>query len=69
MNYRARISTLEETHRLLDIQITKLESTPGTDPMMITEMKKKKLQYQDDIRRMRREQFEYETQTINYGDE
>jgi len=41
MDYRARISMLEETHRLLDKQITQLESTPGTDPMMITEMKKK----------------------------
>lgn len=67
--YNDRIKMLEETHRLLDKQITEMANDPNHDPMKLIDLKKKKLQYRDDISSMKRQQFEYETQTVNYGED
>ena len=41
--YKARISTLEEGHRILDKQITEMQKESNFDEQKITELKKKKL--------------------------
>lgn len=68
MPYRSRISTLKESHRLIDEQIILLEANNG-DPDKISEMKKKKLMYKDEIRRMERIQWEYEHESVDLSDD
>jgi hypothetical protein len=68
MPYRNRLQTLNESHRLIDEQITIMEKN-NADEMKISEMKKKKLQYKDEIRRLERLQWEHEHDTHDYGDD
>lgn len=68
MPYRNRISTLTESHRLIDEQIMLLESKNG-DPVKITELKKQKLIYKDELRRLERLQWENDHETVDYGDD
>jgi hypothetical protein len=67
MPYKKRIETLTESHRLIDQTIIKMENE-GADPVKITEMKKKKLQYRDEISRMERVQWEYDHDTVGFDD-
>lgn len=69
MPYRNRIATLQESHRLIDQTIKELEKNPNSDALKISEMKKKKLQYKDEIRNLERLQWEYEHETIDFGDD
>lgn len=68
MPYRNRINALSESHRLIDEQITLLESRNG-DQAKIAEMKKQKLIYKDELRRLERIQWENDHETIDYGDD
>jgi hypothetical protein len=45
-----------------------LESQSGADNTAITEMKRQKLAYRDELSRLRRQQYE-ENQRVGYGDE
>lgn len=69
MPYRNRIATLTESHRLIDKTITELEKNPDSDALKISELKKKKLQYKDEIKRLERLQWEYEHETVDFGDD
>jgi hypothetical protein len=69
MHYRDRINTLTETHRLMDITIEQMEKNPEENALKISEMKKKKLQYKDEIRRLERLQWEHDHETVDYGDD
>lgn len=69
MPYRSRIATLTESHRLIDNTIKELEKNPDSDALKISEMKKKKLQYKDEIKRLERLQWEYEHETVDFGDD
>lgn len=68
MPYRSRLQTLNESHRLIDEQIKIMESN-NADELKISEMKKKKLQYKDEIRRLERLQWEYEHDTHDFNDD
>ena len=69
MPYRNRIATLTESHRLIDNTIKELEKNPDSDALKISELKKKKLQYKDEIKRLERLQWEYEHETVDFGDD
>ena len=70
MSYKGRIKHLEEMHRLLDKQITEMQTNhPGVDVEHLAELKKKKLQIKDEISRLNKLQWEEDTQRVNYGDE
>ena len=70
MSYKGRIKHLEEMHRLLDKQITEMQTNhPGVDVEQLAELKKKKLQIKDEISRLNKLQWEEDTQRVNYGDE
>lgn len=60
MPYKYRLETLRESHRLIDITITNMLNTSGHDEHKVTELKKQKLKYKDDIRRFERAQQEHE---------
>lgn len=60
---------LTETHRLLDIQISELEKSGNFDDQKMSELKKKKLQFKDEIVRLNRLQWEHDHETVDYDDE
>lgn len=68
MPYRARIRTLEESHRLIDETIQKLEAEKADD-LKISEYKKKKLQYRDELSRLNKLQWEEEHERVNFDDD
>ncbi len=67
--YTNRIQMLTETHRLLDDQILELEKNGNFDDQKMTELKKKKLQYKDEIARLTKLQWEHDHETVDYDDE
>lgn len=70
MSYKSRINHLEEMHKLLDKQITEMQTNhPGVDVEHLAELKKKKLQLKDEISRLTKLQWEEETQRTGYGDD
>lgn len=69
MPYRNRIATLTESHRLIDQTIAGLEKNPDSDALKISELKKKKLQYKDEIKRLERLQWENDHETVDFGDD
>lgn len=68
MPYRSRIKTLEESHRLIDQTIQNMEAT-GADSLKISEFKKKKLQYRDELSSLRKLQWEEDHERVNFDDE
>jgi hypothetical protein len=68
MPYKQRIETLTESHRLIDQAIIDMEKS-GADPRKIIEMKKKKLQYRDELSRMQRIQWEYDNESVDFEDD
>lgn len=58
MPYTTRLATLRESHRLIDITITEMLSKPGHDEFKVKELKKQKLIYKDEIRKLERAQQE-----------
>jgi len=60
MPYKQRISTLTESHRLIDSVIQDLMLNANYDEMKVKALKKQKLIYKDDIRKFERAQQEYD---------
>ena len=58
MPYSVRLTTLRESHRLIDNAITEMVKDPNFDEMKVNEMKKQKLIYKDEIRKLERIQQE-----------
>jgi hypothetical protein len=70
MSYKGRIKHLEEMHRLLDKQITEMQTNhPGVDIEHLAELKKKKLLLKDEISKLNRLQWEEDNERIGYGDQ
>ncbi len=70
MSYKGRIKHLEEMHKLLDKQITEMQTNhPGVDIEHLAELKKKKLLLKDEISKLNRLQWEEENERVGYGDE
>jgi hypothetical protein len=51
-SYEIRIGHLQEAHRVLDLQLHEMEKHPHVDEQKVAELKKKKLQYKDEIIRL-----------------
>ena len=67
MPYRNKIKSLTETHRVLDEEVKRLEMI-GADPMRISEIKRRKLMFKDEIARLEKLQFEEDHERINLED-
>ena len=63
--YRRRIQTLEESHRLLDKQITEGNYTDE----QISEMKKRKLALKDEIARLTHLQWIEDHERVDFDDD
>ena len=53
MKAESRIIFLEETHRILDVEIQRLEETSTGNPAII-DLKKQKLKIKDDIENLKK---------------
>ena len=51
-SYEVRIKHLQEAHRVLELQLHEMEKHPHADESKVAELKKKKLQYKDEITRL-----------------
>ena len=69
MPYRSRLETLKESHRLIDQAIIEKMKDPNFDELKVNEMKKQKLMYKDEIRKLERAQWEHDHETVDFGDE
>ena len=69
MPYRSRLETLRESHRLIDDAIIEKMKDPNFDELKVNEMKKQKLIYKDEIRKLERAQWEHDHETVDFGDE
>lgn len=63
--YKSRIQTLEESHRLLDKQITEGNYTQE----QISEMKKRKLMLKDEIARLTKLQWIEDHERVDFDDD
>lgn len=68
MTYNERIAVLQEQHSRLDKQVSVMEQTPGHNVEDLAYLKKKKLAIKDEIRRLRRQEYE-ESQTITWDND
>lgn len=66
--YQQRIKHLEEAHRTLDLQIKTLTESGNYNDSALSELKKKKLLYKDEIRNLTRQQWEYEHDRVDFDD-
>ena len=63
--YKSRIQTLEESHRVLDKQITEGNYTDE----QISEMKKRKLMLKDEIARLTKLQWIEDHERVDFDDD
>jgi hypothetical protein len=69
MSYKSKIKHLEEIHKVLNKQIDDMERNhPHVEEAKLAEMKKKKLQYKDELARLNKLQWEHDHETV-HGDE
>jgi hypothetical protein len=69
MPYRSRLNTLKESHRLIDEVIIEKMKDPNFDEFKVNEMKKQKLMYKDEIRKLERAQWEHDNETVDFEDD
>ena len=67
--YKSRIQTLEESHRLLDKQIIDAEKNGNYSDEQISEMKKRKLMFKDEIQRLNKLQWEHDHESVDFDDD
>jgi hypothetical protein len=65
MPYKNRILSLKETHRVLDDEIHRLEML-NADHFRIQELKRRKLNFKDEIARLEKLQWEEDTQRTGH---
>jgi hypothetical protein len=66
--YQDQIRHLEVQHRDLDNKIDTLEKTGIYEDLRLQELKKRRLQVRDQLNDLRRRQFEYDHERVNYDD-
>lgn len=69
MSYQLRINTLEESCRQLDQQIYNLEKNGGPDSEKILQLKNKKIELMNEVRRLTRLQWEEDYERVHFDDD
>ena len=69
MPYKNRIKMLEESHRLAEDQIFKLEKQGNADPKKLAELREASIKYNTELRRMIRIQWDHDNETVNLDDD
>ena len=66
--YKDQIRQLENQHRELDNKIDTMEKTGIFEDMRLQELKKQRLLIRDQLRDLRRLQFEHDHERVNFSD-
>ncbi len=70
MSYAGRIKHLEDLHSKLNKEIDDMEKNhPHVDESRVAEMKKQRLAYKDELSRLRRLQWEWEHERVDFDDD
>lgn len=69
MPYTSRIKTLEESYRVVENQLFQLEKTGSTDSDKIKKLREAKEKYLNELRVMRRSQWDHDHNTVDFGDD
>ena len=69
MPYKSRITTLEESVRMLDNQIFQLEKNGSADIKKLTDLKEVKDKYNKELKLMIRAQWDNDHNTVDFGDD
>ena len=67
--YKIRIKTLEESYSMVENQLFQLEKSGSTDTDKLTKLSEAKSKYLNELRMMRRAQWDHDHETIDYGDD
>ena len=67
--YERRIHTLEEAHRIINKQIDGLEKTGTFSDDHMHNLKKQRLQFKDEIAKLKKLQWEHDHETIDWHDD
>ena len=67
--YESRIKHLEEAHRILNKQIDGLEKTGSFSDDRMNYLKKQRLQFKDEITKLKKLQWEHDHETLNWDDD
>lgn len=67
--YENRIAHLEEAHQVLNKQIDNLEKTGSFSDERINYLKKQRLQYKDEIARLKKLQWEHDREALDWEDD
>lgn len=66
--YEAKIKMLEESYRIIDNQLFQLEKTGKADPEQIKKLQQTKTKYLNELRELRRLEYE-SSQHVDFGDD
>jgi chaperonin cofactor prefoldin len=69
MPYKQRISTLEESLRLIESQISTLEKSENSNPERLAELRITSVKYMTELRKMNRAQWEHDHNTVDFEDD
>jgi hypothetical protein len=69
MPYKSRITTLEESVRMLDNQIFQLEKNGSADIKKLTDLKEVTDKYNKELKLMIRAQWDNDHNTVDFGDD
>lgn len=70
MSYEARIKHLEQLHEEINREIDNMEKNhPHVEETRVHDMKKKRLQYRDELSRLRRLQWEEDHERVEWDDD
>lgn len=68
MSYSSRIKMLEESYRLIESQINSLLDSENPDQVKLTKLRETKSNYWDQLRELRRAEYE-ENQRVDFDDD
>ena len=69
MPYKSQIRKLEQLVSTTDNELFNLEKSGTGDPTRISELKIKRQEYQTELRKLNRLQWDYDHNTVDYGDD
>lgn len=67
--YEQKIKILEESHRLIENQLFQLERSGSKDSDKIQKLQEQKNKYLNELRNLRRLQWDHDHETVDFGDD
>jgi hypothetical protein len=69
MPYKKNISILEESHRMVEDQIFKLEKAGNPDPKKLANLREASVKYNTELRLLIRAQWDHDHESVNLDDD